>query len=175
MSNYNPIQEYQRNQLLAQQAMIQQQLVQLGQPQMQQPPQYTPQPPTPQYYVREVSGFEDVKKVPPDPCATYLFPDTSTGKIYMKRLNSDTGRSEYFVYAIENDTESANSDPMQQLNARLERIEKILGGMNEPVSESGANAEVYAEPNGSNTKSNAAKNAKTKSANVSECTADDKR
>ena len=101
MNGYNPMLDYQRNQLLAQQAAIQNQLAQLGQPPAQYQP--NPQPPAPQYFVREVASFEDVKRVPPDPCATYLFPDTTTGKIYMKRLNSDTGRSEYFVYALEND------------------------------------------------------------------------
>lgn len=173
MNGYNPMLDYQRNQLLAQQAAIQNQLAQLGQPSAQYQP--NPQPPAPQYFVREVASFEDVKRVPPDPCATYLFPDTTTGKIYMKRLNSDTGRSEYFVYALENDAESANTDPMQQMNARLERIEKILGGMNESVSENRANAEVYAEPDERSTKSNVAKNAKTKSADVPECATDDKR
>ncbi len=173
MNGYNPMLDYQRNQLLAQQAAIQNQLAQLGQPPAQYQP--NPQPPAPQYFVREVASFEDVKRVPPDPCATYLFPDTTTGKIYMKRLNSDTGRSEYFVYALENDAESANTDPMQQMNARLERIEKILGGMNEPVSENRANAEVYAEPDERNARANASKNAKTKSANVPECATDDKR
>ena len=136
---------------------------------------YTPQPPTPQYFVREVSSFEDVKKVPPEPCATYLFPDTVTGKIYLKRLNSDTGRSEYYSYALEN-AGNENTDPMAQLNARLERIEKILGGINgQSVSENGANATDIAEPVRSNATANASKNAKAKSANVSESTTDDKR
>lgn len=124
---YNPMIEYQRNQLMAQQAMIQTQLNQMN---MQyQPPQ---NPLQTQYFAKEVNGFEETKRIVPNPSEIYIFIDGTSGKIYLKQMNSENGRSEYISYSM--DKVERTKDPIEQINERLIRIEEKIGGRYEPVS-----------------------------------------
>lgn len=124
---YNPMIEYQRNQLMAQQAMIQNQLNQMN---MQyQPPQ---NPLQTQYFAKEVNGFEETKRIVPNPSEIYIFIDGTSGKIYLKQMNSENGRSEYISYSM--DKVEQAKDPIEQINERLIRIEEKIGGRYEPVS-----------------------------------------
>lgn len=124
---YNPMIEYQRNQLMAQQAMIQNQLNQMN---MQyQPPQ---NPLQTQYFAKEVNGFEETKRIVPNPSEIYIFIDGTSGKIYLKQMNSENGRSEYISYSM--DKVERAKDPIEQINERLIRIEEKIGGRYEPIS-----------------------------------------
>lgn len=124
---YNPMIEYQRNQLMAHQAMIQNQLNQMN---MQyQPPQ---NPLQTQYFAKEVNGFEETKRIVPNPSEIYIFIDGTSGKIYLKQMNSENGRSEYISYSM--DKVERAKDPIEQINERLIRIEEKIGGRYEPVS-----------------------------------------
>ena len=162
---YNPMLEYQRNQLLAQQASIQSQLAQMNQ--MNQMGQYQVQQTQPQFFVRQVGNIEEAKGFPVDPMSTFLFVDTGSGHIYLKRLNPSNGKSDFFVYGVVEDKPAA--DPMAQINERLARIEEIIGGRNDkPVP-------VDAEPDGRNAKRTAGENARAEPADVPESPADDKR
>lgn len=162
---YNPMLEYQRNQLLAQQASIQSQLNQLNQ--MGQVNQYAPVQQQPQFIVRQVGNIEEAKGFPVDPISTFLFVDTGSGHIYLKRLNPSNGKSDFFVYGV--DEEKPHADPIGQINERLARIEEIIGGRNDkPVP-------VDAEPDGRGAKRTAGENAHSESADVPEGPADDKR
>ena len=155
---YNPMTEYQRNQLLAQQQMIQNQLSQMQ-------GQFVPQ--SPQFIVRQVGNIEEAKGFPVDPMSTFLFVDTGSGHIYLKRLNPSNGKSDFFVYGVVEDKPPV--DPMGQINERLARIEEIIGGRNDkPVP-------VDAEPDGRGAKRTAGENARAEPADVPESPADDKR
>lgn len=158
---YNPMIEYQRNQLMAQQAMIQNQLNQMN---MQyQPPQ---NPLQTQYFAKEVSGFEETKRIVPNPSEIYIFIDGTSGKIYLKQMNSENGRSEYISYSM--DKVERAKDPIEQINERLIRIEEKIGGRYESVP-------VDAEPDGGNAESDDGKNEGHESADVRQGYADDKR
>jgi hypothetical protein len=126
--------EYQRNQLMAQQAMIQNQLNQMN---MQyQPPQ---NPLQTQYFAKEVNGFEETKRIVPNPSEIYIFIDGTSGKIYLKQMNSENGRSEYISYSM--DKVERAKDPIEQINERLIRIEEKIGGRYESVSANADGAE----------------------------------
>ena len=165
---YNPMLDYQRNQLLAQQAMIQNQLNQM------QGQQFTPyvqqQPQQPQFVVRQVGNVEEAKGFPIDPLSTFLFVDTGSGHIYLKRLNTSNGKSDFFTYGVVEDVPQV--DPMGQINERLTNIEKLIGGMyDKSVSSNGD----VAESDGSHPEPNVGENAGAESADVSAGTADGKR
>ena len=106
--NYNPMLDYQRNQLLAQQAMIQNQLSQLNQmtPQMNQ----VNVPANTQYFVKEINGFEEAKRIVPNLGQIYVLINSKDGKIYLKQINPDTGRSDYLFYNIDNAEESTEKE-----------------------------------------------------------------
>lgn len=162
---YNPMLEYQRNQLLAQQAMIQNQLNQ-----MQSQPQFNPYPQNqqPQFFVRQVGNVEEAKGFPVDPNTMYFFLDTGTGRIYMKKLNPSNGKSDFFIYEVK-DSEEKEPDAMGQINERLTNIEKLIGGMyGKPVSD-------VAESDGSNPKPDAGENEGAESTDVPAGAADGKR
>lgn len=164
---YNPMIEYQRNQLMAQQAMIQNQLNQMN---MQyQPPQ---NPLQTQYFAKEVSGFEETKRIVPNPSEIYIFIDGTSGKIYLKQMNSENGRSEYISYSM--DKVERAKDPIEQINERLIRIEEKIGGRYEPVSANADGAE-----SGGRDKRNAQEpvgaDEGAESAGIQPGTADDKR
>ncbi len=167
MNGYNPLLDYQRNQLMAQQAMIQSQLNQMN---MQyQPPQ---NPLQTQYFAKEVNGFEETKRIVPNPSEIYIFIDGTSGKIYLKQMNSENGRSEYISYSM--DKVERAKDPIEQINERLIRIEEKIGGRYEPVSANADGAE-----SGGGDKRNAQEpvgaDEGAESAGIQPGTADDKR
>lgn len=162
MNNWNPMLDYQRNQLMAQQAMIQNQLNQMNHSQQQ----FNPYPQNNQtnFFVRQVGNIEEAKGYPVDPNTMYFFLDTGNGKIYLKQLNMGNGKSDFFTYSVDEATNVKSEDPMVQINNRLANIERFLGGLKngESVSNDG-NAQ---EPDGSVATGDVAKNAKPKSADV---------
>lgn len=167
MNGNNPLLDYQRNQLMAQQAMIQNQLNQMN---MQyQPPQ---NPLQTQYFAKEVNGFEETKRIVPNPSEIYIFIDGTSGKIYLKQMNSENGRSEYISYSM--DKVERAKDPIEQINERLIRIEEKIGGRYEPVSANADGAE-----SGGRDKRNAQEpvgaDEGAESAGIQPGTADDKR
>ena len=165
---YNPMLDYQRNQLLAQQAMIQNQLNQ-----MQSQPHFNPYPQNqqPQFFVRQVGNVEEAKGFPVDPNTMYFFLDTGTGRIYMKKLNPANGKSDFFIYEVK-DSEEKEPDAMGQINERLSNIEKLIGGMyDKSVSGNGNDA----KPNGNVATADAGAVSKAESADVSAGPADGER
>ena len=85
-------------------------------------------PQMPQINSRFVTNIEEAKASMIDGFSTNIFLDTSTGKIYVKKLNNN-GLSDFLVYAIE---EQKNTDPIAEINSRLSKIEKYIeGGMND--------------------------------------------
>ena len=173
MNNFNPMLDYQRNQLMAQQAMIQNQLNQLNHANQQ--PQFNPYPQNnlPQFFVRQIGSVDEARSFPVDPNAMYFFLDTGTGKIYMKRLNTDNGKSEFFTYNLQESVEEKKQDPMEQINIRLSNIENIIGGIANVKSVS--NDEHNEKSNSTNDESGIGKNAKSKSAEIQSDSANDKR
>lgn len=175
--NYNPMLEYQRNQLLAQQAMIQNQLSQLNQMtpqiQMNQPVNV---PANTQYFVKEINGFEEAKRIVPNLGQIYVLINSKDGKIYLKQINPDTGRSDYLFYNIGNAEESTEKDPITLIGERLTNIEKAIGDMrNESVSGNAAVPEPCEKPDERALAESARADEGTESANVSAGSANDKR
>ena len=85
-------------------------------------------PQMPQVNSRFVTNIEEAKASMIDGFSTNIFLDTSTGKIYVKKLNNN-GLSDFLVYAIE---EQKNTDPIAEINSRLSKIEKYIeGGKND--------------------------------------------
>lgn len=149
MNGYNPMLDYQRNRLLAQQAAIQAELNNLNQL-SQTPPQYQSQinPLQTQYFAKEVNGFDETKRVVPNPSEIYIFLDSNAGKIYLKQMNSENGRAEYLTYNIDKSANGTPKDPIEQINERLTAIEKQIGGLYESVSGNAEIQPVQGKPNG---------------------------
>lgn len=171
MNTYNPMLDYQRNNLLAQQQMIQNQLNQLNsQRQTFNPyPQSTPNDP---FFIRQVGSIEEVKGFPVEPQTIYLFPDTGTGDIYLKRLNTENGKSEIITYKAQMAKDVADEKIMSSnsnIDVRLDSIEKKIGDIYESIS----SIKTYAKSNRSNAATNADENAKTKSTKVQSNNEDD--
>ena len=164
---YNPMIEYQRNQLMAQQAMIQTQLNQMN---MQYQPQQNPL--QTQYFAKEVNGFEETKRIVPNPSEIYIFIDGTSGKIYLKQMNSENGRSEYISYSM--DKVERAKDPIEQINERLIRIEEKIGGRYEPVSANADGAESVGRDK-RNAQEPVGADEGTESTGIQPGTADDKR
>ncbi|SEP79658.1 hypothetical protein SAMN04487977_101453 [Treponema bryantii] len=85
-------------------------------------------PPQPQLNSRFVTNIEEAKASMIDAVSTNLFVDTSTGKIYLKKLNNN-GQADFFVYAIEE--QKPPKDPLEEINTRLTKIENFIGGLND--------------------------------------------
>ena len=118
-----------------------------------------------QFLTRYVSNIEEAKASFVDPYITYLFLDSSCGKIYLKRMKND-GTSEFISFSTdEKFNNAAKENSLEEIEQRLTNIEKILGGINNVQSVSG-NADVQ-QSNGNNAKSVVAENAAGQSANVS--------
>lgn len=174
MNGFNPMLDYQRNQLMAQQAMIQNQLNQMNQ---MQPPQaqFNPYPQNnqPQFFVRQVGSIDEAKGFPVDPNAMYFFLDTGNGKIYMKQLNMNNGKSDFYTYTVqEQATPEKQPDPINEINKRLSNIENIIGGI---YGKSISSNESNTESNGNDSATNDDEISKTKSTNVSTGSANGKR
>lgn len=162
---YNPMLDYQRNQYLAQQAMAQNQMQQMHQ--MQQPTfNPYPQPQQPQYFVRNM-GYDEAKAFPADPGVIYLFPDVSNGRIYLKRLNSDNGKSEIYIYTPSQEGEVVvEKDTNKSIVQRLDSIDERIGGLYESVSRLSNDAKRNEEPDRYGSTVNSSKNAEAKSSKV---------
>ena len=88
--------------------------------------QWLPFPPQqPQINTRFVTNIEEAKASLIDGFSTNLFIDTSTGKIYLKKLNNN-GQADFYVYAIEE--QKPPKDPLEEINTRLTKIENYIGG-----------------------------------------------
>lgn len=174
MNNFNPMLDYQRNQLMAQQAMIQNQLNQINHMNPANQPQFNPYPQNnqPQFFIRQVGSVDEAKGFPVDPATMYFFLDTGTGKIYMKRLNTDNGKSEFFTYSLQETSEENKLDPMEQINTRLTNIETIVGGLYDKSISSNAGNE---KSHGNSSETNVGKVQKSKSSDVSTSTTNDTR
>ena len=106
---------------------------QFNQPYQLQLPFPPQQPQVPQIHCNWVSGIEEAKAAQMDFVATNIYLDTSTGKIYLKRMG-DNGKPQFLSYVIENDVPDTK-DPLLEINSRLSNIENFLGGLrNEPIS-----------------------------------------
>lgn len=171
---YNPMIDYKRNELMAQQAMIQQQLAQLNQmtPQMNQ----VNVPANTQYFVKEIAGFEEAKRIVPNLGQIYVLINSKDGKIYLKQINPDTGRSDYLFYNIDNAEESTEKDPITLIGERLTNIEKAIGDMrNESVSGNAAVPELSEKPDERTLAESAGADESAESASLSAGSANDKR
>lgn len=176
MNGYNPMLDYQRNNLMAQQAMIQNQLNQMNMNYHQQPQaQFNPYPQNnqPQFFVRQVGNIEEAKGYPVDPNSMYFFLDSGNGKIYMKQLNMSNGKSDFYSYVLqENIQEERKIDPMEEIKEKLNNINSKLEELyDKSISDVSSNK----KSNGNVAETNAGQDAKTKSANVSASSTDDKR
>lgn len=81
----------------------------------------------PNFVAKQVTNIEEAKASMIDPLATYLFVDTSTGKIYLKRLNNN-GLADFFIYSPEEPIIQKEINPIDEIKDRLANIEKMLGG-----------------------------------------------
>ena len=178
MSGFNPIIDYQRNNLLAQQAMINAQLNQLNGGQMYSPPppnQFTPYSPPqqqnnqPQFFVRPVGNIDEAKSFPIDPGIMYFFPDVAAGKIYFKQMNMKDGTSDFIVYvAQENVAAEVKADPIEEIRSMLINIESQLGALyDKSVSGITGSTAGNAASNAGDSGANAGSVQESKSANVS--------
>lgn len=159
----NPMFDYsRRSQLLAQKAEIDRQLNQLNMPPQQQFTPY-PQPQQPSFFVRQVGNIEEAKSFPVDVGNMYFFLDTGNGKIYFKQLNQNTGKSDFYIYCVQEQAAGQKQpDVLERISARLDNIERIIGGIYEPISGVAGNA----KPAGDNAAADSPANAAAKSANV---------
>lgn len=143
MNTYNPMLDYQRNNLMAQQQMIQNQLNQLN----MQRQTFNPYPQhNDLFFVRQVGSIEEVKGYPVEPQTIYLFPDTGTGDIYLKRLNTENGKSEIIIYKAHSESENVVQKPLatkDNIDSKLESIEKKIGDVYESIS----SLKIYDKPN----------------------------
>jgi len=90
--------------------------------------QWLPFPPQqPQINSRFVTSIDEAKASMIDAVSTNLFLDSSTGKIYMKKLNNN-GQADFYTYAIEE--QKPPKDPLAEINERLTKIENYIGGKN---------------------------------------------
>lgn len=174
---YNPMIDYKRNELMAQQAMIQQQLAQLNQMtpqiQMNQPVNV---PANTQYFVKEVAGFDEAKRIVPNLGQVYVLINSKDGKIYLKQLNPDTGKSDYLFYNVDNAEENIEKDPITLIDERLSNIEKAIGDMrNESVSSNAAVPESCEKSDERNHAESVRTDEGTESAGLSAGSANDKR
>lgn len=162
MNSYNPMLDYQRNQLMAYQNMLQQQ--QMANNQSFNP---YPQPQQPQYFVKQVGSIDEVKGYPVDPNTIYMFPDTGTGKIYLKKLNMTNGKSELYIYTPSQEGEVVvEKDPNEMIIKRLDEIEKSIGGIYESISSNAKHPTSREESNGGYATEDGANDAKTRPAKV---------
>lgn len=173
MNGFNPMLDYQRNQLIAQQAMIQNQLNQMNQ---MQPPQaqFNPYPQNnqPQFFVRQVGSIDEARSFPVDPNTMYFFLDTGNGKIYMKQLNTNNGKSDFYTYIVqEQTTPEKQVDPISEINKRLSNIENIIGGL---YDKSVSSNESNAKSNELSSATNDGKVQKSKSSDVQSGARNDK-
>ena len=106
--------------------------------------QWLPFPPQQaQLNCRYVTNIEEAKASMIDAISTNLFVDTSTGKIYVKKLNNN-GQADFFVYAIEE--QKKPKDPLEEINERLTKIENYIGGQNDKSVSDDVKSEPVSKP-----------------------------
>lgn len=108
-----------------------------------QNPQFTPPAQNnPQLICRYVTNIEEAKAAMIDALNNYIFVDSGSGKIYLKRMNNN-GLSDFFSYSIDEATDKApeKKDPFTEINERLSNIEISIGALRNDQSVSG-NADV---------------------------------
>lgn len=93
-----------------------------------QPYQFPPQQ-IPQVNCRFVTNREEARAALIDGFSYNIFMDTSSGKIYLKKLNNN-GVADFITYCVE---ETKSADPISEINTRLSKIENFLGGHNESI------------------------------------------
>ena len=101
------------------------------QPYVQFPPPHQPQ--APQINCRFVTSIDEAKAAMIEPLSYNIFADTNTGKLYLKKLGNN-GLSEFLCYSIEESVQEPKEDLFAEVNKKLSNIERILGGLNESVS-----------------------------------------
>lgn len=84
--------------------------------------------PNNQLITRYVTNIEEAKAAMVDALGTYLFIDTASGKIYLKRMNNN-GLSDFYTYAIEETKTEDKNDAFTEINTRLSNIENTLGDL----------------------------------------------
>lgn len=156
MNNYgNPFNNYQRNTLFQPQTFgspIQ------GIPYSSNPPYQ--QPHQPQFRVMPVGSVDEARANPVDPGMPCLYPDTGTGKVYLKMFNTTTGKSDLFTYVLEESpAEQKPQDPMQEIKTRLSGIEQKIGVLYESISGNAKSNAGNAKPDGGYATAASAENA----------------
>ena len=92
-------------------------------------PPYPQQTRQPIIHSNWVTSIDEAKASRSDDfLSTNIFIDTSTGKIYMKRMDND-GKPQFLTYIIEEPEPQNVADPLSEINTRLTHIENFLGGM----------------------------------------------
>ncbi len=121
------------------------------------------------FITKQVTSVDEAKASIVDPTSTYLFIDSNAGKIYMKRMNNN-GLSDFFTFKVEEPVqEKKATNPLDEINQRLTNIENRLGGIYvQSISDD-------EKSNSGDSKSDVAKNAKSKSSVISEGATDDER
>lgn len=103
-----------------------------------------PQPRLPPIHATWVTSVEEARASHTDDfLATNLFLDTSTGKLYMKRMDND-GKAQFITYVVEESGEE--TDPLVEINTRLSKIETFIGGLNDKSVPGNADAK-QSKPN----------------------------
>ena len=98
--------------------------------QASQAQQWLPFPPqnTPRINSRFVTNIDEAKAAMIDGISYNVFLDSSTGKIYLKKLGNN-GVSDFLVYTVEEP--EIKADPITEINSRLTKIENFIGGLND--------------------------------------------
>lgn len=130
-----------------------------------------PQPRLPPIHSNWVTSKEEARASrTEDFLATNIFIDTSTGKIYMKRMDND-GKAQFITYVIEEHPEE--TDPLVSINTRLSRIESVIGGLNvQSISNNAGTQQSKSVPQ-STTSEQAERNDETESAGLPEVEGND--
>ena len=134
--NYNPDYNPAYARLLRQKAWIEQQLNQMQQPYQNIPsiaPQFMnnmpaqQQPNQPNFFIRAVGSIDEAKGYATDPGILYFFIDSGNGKIYHKQLN-DKAQTVFVTYVPEEPKkQAAETANIEQIAARLEKLESMIG------------------------------------------------
>ena len=127
-------------------------------------------PQQPQIRANWVSSIEEARASQIDFVSTNLFLDTANGKIYLKRIG-DNGKPMFLSYIIE---EEVQKDPLAEINYRLDRIEKAIGGRNVQSIPNDASVQQSATNAYPATAKQNERYDETKSASVSENAGNDK-
>ena len=96
---------------------------------------FPPQQQTPRINSRFVTNVDEAKAAMIDGISYNVFLDSSTGKIYLKKLGNN-GVSDFLVYTIEEP--EVKADPITEINSRLTKIENFIGGLNDKSISSNA-------------------------------------